>query len=306
MKISKSKQELARIISENGGWRDGARWATQDHVIAFFSGGKPDYAACDKVWYANGDDGVFIVAMSVDEKIKGFHNTILSSAEYFHLYPSPDADGWAGWKGGECPVKTGELVDIRYRDGEEVFGAVANEGDSDAGAAFWSCDDFQCDIIAYRLHKQQSKPEFCESVMRSIPDPDEQVWTNPPSIEQLAADYRNAKDFAEHKQQEADDAKADAEVKLAELVATGKALGLVLSVAGVEPELVIHDWRDLQVVDIIECIGSWEREDTDGRRFAVTAIDPRKAQVGKPIRIEVPEVSCPGTWGLDFKFIRRP
>lgn len=30
MKISKSKQELARIISENGGWRDGASWSAQD------------------------------------------------------------------------------------------------------------------------------------------------------------------------------------------------------------------------------------------------------------------------------------
>ena len=53
----------------------------------------------------------------------------------------------------------------------------------------------------------------------------EPVWTNPPSIEQLAADYRNAKDYAERKQQEADAAKTDVEAKLAELVAIGKALG---------------------------------------------------------------------------------
>lgn len=52
-----------------------------------------------------------------------------------------------------------------------------------------------------------------------------------PTIEQLAADYRNAKDYAERKQQEADAAKADAEAKLAELAATGKALGLDISIA---------------------------------------------------------------------------
>ena len=90
--------------------------------------------------------------------------------------------------------------------------------------------------------------------MRSIPEPDEQVWTNPPSIEQLAADYRNAKDYAERKREEADDARADAEAKLAELVAAGEALGLVVSVAGAEPELVINDWRDLQVGDVVELI----------------------------------------------------
>lgn len=52
-----------------------------------------------------------------------------------------------------------------------------------------------------------------------------------PTIEQLAADYRNAKDYAERKQQEADAAKADADARLAELVAAGTALGLDISIA---------------------------------------------------------------------------
>ena len=53
-----------------------------------------------------------------------------------------------------------------------------------------------------------AKPEFCESVMRSIPEPEAK-----PTIEQLAADYRNAKDYANRKQQEADAAKLVAEVE---------------------------------------------------------------------------------------------
>lgn len=69
-------------------------------------------------------------------------------------------------------------------------------------------------------------------------------------IEQLAADYRNAKDYAERKQQEADAAKVDTEAKLAELVAAGKELGLVLSIAGVEPELVFT----VKVGDEVECV----------------------------------------------------
>ena len=87
-------------------------------------------------------------------------------------------------------------------------------------------------------------------VAETAPEP---VADAKPTIEQLAADYRNAKDYADRKQQEADAAKAGAEAKLAELVAAGEALGLVLSVVGVEPEseLVITDWRDLQVDDLI-------------------------------------------------------
>ena len=59
----------------------------------------------------------------------------------------------------------------------------------------------------------------------------EPVGEAKPSIEQLAADYRNRKDYADRKQQEADDAKADADAKLAELVAEGEALGLDISIA---------------------------------------------------------------------------
>lgn len=63
-----------------------------------------------------------------------------------------------------------------------------------------------------------------------------------------------------------------------------------------------------ELARIISQNGGWrdgEREDTDGRQFVVTRIDPRDF-LGRPIRIEVPGVSCPGTWGKDFKFIRRP
>lgn len=74
-----------------------------------------------------------------------------------------------------------------------------------------------------------------------------------PTIEQLASDYRNAKDYADRKQEEADAAKAGAGAKLAELVAAGRAVGLALSVTGAESEseLVITDWRDLQLGDVV-------------------------------------------------------
>ena len=165
MKISKSKQELARIISENGGWRDVAEWAAQDNVIAFFYGGKPDYVAGDKVWCANGDDGVFIVAMVVERKIKGFHNTILSRAEYFHLYPVPDADGWIEWDGGNIPVGFGTLVDVKLRGGNVELCQQFTFSDS------WNHYGGELDIIAYRLHKPVAEVK--------------------PTIEQLADDYRN-------------------------------------------------------------------------------------------------------------------
>lgn len=218
MKISNSKKQLAKIISENGGWRDG-EFAAQDGDGGV--GGyevKPEWNSLLKYWWREAFGEWFVA-----NKIKNHHQTVLSRAEYFHLYPAPDADGWIEWKGGECPVGEGVLIDAKKADGSTEL-AIHDPEDR-----IWGDTDHRKCIIAYRLHKQ-SEPEFCESVMRSIPDPDKLVWTNPPTIEQLAADYRSRKDYADRKQQEADDAKDDAEAKLAELVAAGKVLGLVIDV----------------------------------------------------------------------------
>ena len=158
MKISKSKQELARIISENGGWRDGAELAAQDkdgEVFGYCQ--KPRMGVSREVWGGDGCTGPW--AAHVDT-VRNWHQTILSRDEYFLLYQ--------------------------------------NQGLEDAL--------------------------------------DEPVIEAKPTIEQLAADYRNRKDYADRKQQEADAAKAGAEAKLAELVAAGEVLGLALSVAEPEPE----------------------------------------------------------------------
>lgn len=200
MKISNSKKELARIISENGGWRDGAEWAAMDKTdgncndnsVGFFSGElRPECFGKIKMWRCRHIETVFMgyeKSIFAKKIIGNWHQSCLSRAEYFHLYPTPDA-----------------------------------------------------------------KPQFCESVVRSIQEPDEHVLTNQPTIEQLAADYRNLLDFAQRKQQEADDAKADAEAKLAELVAACEAIGLTVSpiTAKQEPELVITDLLYLRVGDMI-------------------------------------------------------
>lgn len=96
-----------------------------------------------------------------------------------------------------------------------------------------------------------------------------------PTIEQLAADYRNRKDYADRKQQEADAAKADAEAKLAELVAAGMALGLALSVAGTEPEAIDDGWIEytgngcpVDGGEIVEVFLRKGRPSTDGPKAA--------------------------------------
>lgn len=221
MKISNSKKQLAEIIHENGGWRDGAKFAAQggNHGHIGFASAAP--VRNGKVWdMTRGFAGKFLA----DEILPNWHQTILSREEYLHLYP----------------------------------------------------------------------------VAEPAPEPEAEVK---PTIEQLAADYRNRKDYADRKQQEADAAKAAAETKLVELVAAGKAHGLVLSVAahGPEPERVITDWRDLQVGDEVEakCHGGV-------LTGFITEMEPNDYDGGRPFRFQPVGYSPRWCTSPVFRFIRRP
>lgn len=189
MKISKSKKELARIISENGGWRDGEFAAQDGDGLVGGYEVKPEWDSLAKYWWRETSGKWFFA-----NKITNHHQTVLSRTEYFHLYPTPDADGWIEWKGGECPVDVDALVCCKLRSGKVSITAYH------AGILSWRHNGNAADIIAYRLHeKEKYKHQFCESVMRSIPEP-----TAAPTIDQLLQDWRNADDFAKRKQAEAD------------------------------------------------------------------------------------------------------
>ena len=223
MKISKSNVALAAKIKSSGfEWPQFGKWATQDRDgEIFISGG--DFTPVRMSGEVNWEfDAPYKSAGKVEVGLNWFQ-CILSREEYFHLYPAPDAEGWIEHDGKHEPEisTSGLTIWCKWSDGLEQS--------HEANMVDW-IDDSDVRVVAYRLHKPEKyKPEFCESVMRPSPEPDEQVWTNPPTIEQLASDYRNAKDYAERKQQGADDAKADADEKLKALEFAGEALGLKVS-----------------------------------------------------------------------------
>ena len=182
MKISKSKKELARIISENGGWRDGANYASQHgcHGGIGFSLAKPERCG-DTGWDAGGS---FIAKIEYKKPIKNWHQAILSRAEYFHLYPAHDA-----------------------------------------------------------------KPRFCESVMRSIPEPEYK-----PSIEQLMEIYTDRSHSLQLAKEHLATCSKQASEAMDALSVACKAAGFDISpiTAKQEPELVIADWRELLPDDVIK------------------------------------------------------
>ena len=237
----------------------------------------------------------------------------------------PDADGWIEWKGGECPVD-GD-VNVKFWSG------TIKENPISARELYWEHDGDISDIIAYRLHNtEQAKPEFCNSVMRSIPEPESidglcsevtsenkhQHVDAKPTIEQLAADYRNKLDYANRKQDEADKANMESDAALAQLEDAIAAIGFAITPLGApekEPEPVITDWQDLRVGDEIEVFNfecPWNKSSRKQELMSGPCIVMRVEDENVLIELKNnlptkgPHWNATGIDACDFKFIRRP
>ena len=146
----------------------------------------------------------------------------------------------------------------------------------------------------------QPVTEYCASVLRQMPNN---------TIEQLAAEYHTKAAEAQRLQGIADEALKAADNALLELKKAGELIGLLISTDTQQKQveqLEITDWRDLRIGDVIECIGNWDGEKTDGNTYQVTNLDPRDSSSPIPIQIYVPGIERPETWGSEFKFISRP
>ena len=256
MKISKSKRQLAQLLIDAGvkEFPNGADWAAQgstDLKASFYSGYKPNRGFGEDAFCGNYCGRCHDVQLP--SLINNWYQTVLSCDEFDQIVAEivadavRDADGWIEWSGGECPVGEGDRIDVKFSAGDKLFNVDS--------CWDWGEDVDGCNIIAYRLHKPeqvetveyndsgvvytgpvQSAPQFCESVMRTIPEPEAK-----PTIDQLLQDWRNADDFAKRKQEEADEAAAmrderwsAVQVRAGEI---GVAVGLCESVAA-EPEQV--------------------------------------------------------------------
>lgn len=307
-KLKPAKQALADAIHQNGGWPKECHWmfaASNGFGSAFCWTNKPKRSGWN--WLCGGK---FTHCCEIGASIPNWHQTVLRREEYYQAYPKADADGWIEWSGGGCPIGKNISGDIKLACGEEFF---------TVDMAMWNWqmgNDCPRRIIAYRLHKpEQSKPEFCESVMRSIPEPeinskniditqvdDTNVVESKPTIEQLAADYRNKLDYANRKQDEADKANMESDAALAQLEDAIAEIGFAITplvAPEKEPELVIA----VQVGDEVECVESnIKRNKYNGMVGRLHFIDesdtstPYLVDFGGKERI----------WCHEVKFIRRP
>lgn len=87
-------------------------------------------------------------------------------SEWFEWFGSTDESPY--------PYPGGASVDVRFRDGMELYGVpcgVRTNESRNAGWAFWKHDGFSNDIVAYRLHESNQEKSMTGSPIQDQPDP---------------------------------------------------------------------------------------------------------------------------------------
>lgn len=149
---------LVQELPKRGGWPDAANYVVQDcDGTVKFSKSINFLHIKAGVWCSNkdGDDWIY-----GDRPFEGnFHHhtiaqdrnsSIVTRAQYEAALAA--SDGWIEWHGGECPVDSDAIVEVKYRKPNPYQYNNDRAGDFD-----WAHTGSSCDIIAYRLRNPEIK-----------------------------------------------------------------------------------------------------------------------------------------------------
>ena len=138
---------LVKELPQRGGWPEVALNATQDEdgEVCFSEGATPVFGSV--AWHDGDWCGNKLHTITADD----YDTAIITRAQYESALAA--SEGWIEWAGGECPVDSDAIVEVRYRKPSPL-----NFNNDRAGDFSWSHDGFGGDIIAYRVHTPDANP----------------------------------------------------------------------------------------------------------------------------------------------------
>lgn len=149
-------------------WRAGMPWsqtynATQRHLNAFMAGENLDpesgqhhldHALCELIFlrahvqdYAQHDDRYKAAPMTATEVKARWESPMLKDGNTFLGGNWFDNHKWHEWAGGECPVKKGDRIVVRFRD---YHNSAKDYTSVDAPGMYWDHRGLAGDIIAWK------------------------------------------------------------------------------------------------------------------------------------------------------------
>ena len=134
---------LVKELPNRGGWPEGAIKIHQD------------YDGETWAWLNNGSTERLFTLDQVAVNAREFNkNETCENMVTIDQYEAAleASEGWIEWHGGECPVDSDAIVEVRYRKPNPY-----QYNNDRAGDFAWAHDGIDGDIIAYRVHKPDAK-----------------------------------------------------------------------------------------------------------------------------------------------------
>lgn len=124
---------LVKELPKRGGWPDGVTHVGQDYdrELRFYGRGEPR-------------TGIIPDELAVDHRKIGASDKGVTKSQYDSALAA--SEGWIEWHGGECPVDSDAIVEVKYRNPNPL-----QFNNDRAGDFAWAHDGVDGDIIAYRL-----------------------------------------------------------------------------------------------------------------------------------------------------------
>lgn len=158
---------LAQELPRRGGWPDGALNATQDKdgEVCFSSGATPEFGYA--AWEGGDWCGNEFYAITTDD----YNTAIITREQYESALAASKAvaghDGWIEWAGGDCPVDSDAIVEVKCRH------PSSHQFNNDrAGDFYWPHDGLGYDIIAYRLQQPTKSEQACDDAAEADEEAD--------------------------------------------------------------------------------------------------------------------------------------
>lgn len=131
---------LVKELPRRGGWPEVALNATQDEdgEVCFSEGATPVFGSV--AWHDGDWCGNKFHTTTADD----YDTAIITRAQYESALAA--SEGWIEWHGGECPVDSDAIVEVKFQWHNHHQYNNDRAGDFD-----WAHTGSNCDIIAYRL-----------------------------------------------------------------------------------------------------------------------------------------------------------
>lgn len=160
---------LVKELPRRGGWPEGALNATQDKdgQVCFSAGAVPEFG------YVAWDGGDWLGNEFYTTRASDYDTAIITREQYEAALTASKAvvgnDGWIQWAGGECPVDSDAIVEVKYRIPKPY---QYNNYNDRAGDFDWEHIGSNADIIAYRLQQPTKSEQDCDDAAEADDEAD--------------------------------------------------------------------------------------------------------------------------------------